>query len=149
PRPRPHGGPRHCLDAAAQRHPGLERGLLDHHPDLGPRRHADGLHLLLFFTAGPVPRQALSRLAPGHRAHPAHGLVQPETTRPRPDLRSGEMMSPNISVDTLPLVGRDQGWGLFGPNIRALAPPPTLPHQGGGAARWALLNAATPQPKDR
>jgi lysine 2,3-aminomutase len=41
----------------------------------------------------------------------------------------------DFSVDTLPLVGRDQGWGWVVPNIEALAPPPTLP-QGGGADLW-------------
>ena len=35
-----------------------------------------------------------------------------------------------LAVDTLPLVGRDQGWGWIGPNIGALAPPPTSPIMG-------------------
>ena len=51
------------------------------------------------------------------------------------------------AVDTLPPVGRDQGWGLFSPNIGALTPPPTLPHQGGGAARWAHQQPATSYPR--
>ena len=41
----------------------------------------------------------------------------------------------DLPVDTLPLAGRDQGWGAAGPNIGALAPPPSLPRQGGGTDR--------------
>ena len=58
---------------------------------------------------------------------------------------------PEALVGTLPLAGfdpcqrqdrsggailgeKDQGWGAFGPG--APAPPPNLPRQGGGAARW-------------
>jgi hypothetical protein len=54
-------------------------------------------------------------------------------------------MGLDVSVDTLPLAGRDQGWGVFGPTIAALAPHPTLPHQGGGAVRRAP-DAISPSP---
>ena len=43
----PDGGAGHRLDPAAQRHPGLERGLLDAQPDDLEGRAADRLHRLL------------------------------------------------------------------------------------------------------
>jgi hypothetical protein len=42
-------------------------------------------------AAGPVLRQAIGRLDHGHPADPGPGLVQPETTRPRPDVWRGEV----------------------------------------------------------
>ena len=47
-----HSGDR--LDAAAQHHPGLERGVLDAESDGGERRAADGVHRLLFQPGGAV-----------------------------------------------------------------------------------------------
>jgi hypothetical protein len=41
-----------------------------------------------------------------------------------------------VSVDTLPLAGRDQGRGTIGPDFPALAPPPNLPLIGGGTTLW-------------
>ena len=36
-----------------------------------------------------------------------------------------------VPVDTLPLAGRDQGWGMFSPDIRANHHPlPTSPVEG-------------------
>ncbi len=55
------------------------------------RRAADRLHRVVLEPAGPVLGQALGGLDARHRADPAHGLVQPEATRPRPDLRRGEI----------------------------------------------------------
>ena len=57
-----------------------------------------------------------------------------------------DVLSADRSVVTLPLVGRDQGWGWFGPNIGAFTPPPRRPHQGGGAARGlGPLSATAPE----
>ncbi len=46
--------------------------------------------LVLLVASGTVLCKTLGGLDAGHRADPHHGLVQPETTRPRPDLRRGE-----------------------------------------------------------
>ena len=41
------------------------------------------------------------------------------------------MMIARCAVDTLPLAGRDQGWGTTGPHIRACPHPfPTSPVEG-------------------
>jgi ABC-type multidrug transport system fused ATPase/permease subunit len=45
-------------------------------------------------AAGPVLGQAVGGLDHGHRADPDPRLVQPEATRPRPDLRRGEVREP-------------------------------------------------------
>ncbi len=45
-------------------------------------------------AAGPVLGQAFGGLGDGDRADPDHGLVQPEATRPRPDLRRREVRNP-------------------------------------------------------
>ena len=47
---------------------------------------------------GAVLRQAQRGLDHGHRADPHPRLVQPETTRPRPDLRRGEIRSARQAV---------------------------------------------------
>ncbi|WP_332693413.1 FAD-binding protein [Devosia sp.] len=57
-----------------------------------------------------------------------------EATRGR-NYAGDETEGTDLPVDTLPLAGRDQGWGAAGPNIGALAPPPGLPRQGGGTDR--------------
>jgi hypothetical protein len=76
----------------SERDPGLERGVLDAEPDGGERRAADRLHRQLFQPRGPVLRETQRGLDHGHRADPHPWLVQPETTRPRPDLRRGEIV---------------------------------------------------------
>jgi hypothetical protein len=85
------GGAGHCLDAAPQHHPGLERSLLDAQPHRFESGAADGVHRLLFQPGRPVLRQAFGRIDHGDRPDPDPRLVQPETTRPRPDLRRGEI----------------------------------------------------------
>ncbi len=47
---------------------------------------------------------------------------------------------PKQAVDALPLVGRDQGWGWFGPDIRAPAPLPTYPQQRGRSTERSVDN---------
>src|SRR5690606_13599452 len=49
---------------------------------------------------------------------------------------SSKLIAHGLSVDTLPLAGRDQGWGRIGHYIGALAPPPSLPRRGGGIDLW-------------
>ena len=83
--------PGHRLDLAAERHPRLERGVLDAQPDDVAGRAADGLHRVLFEPRGPVLGQALGCLDHGDRADPRPRLVQPATTRPRPDIRRREV----------------------------------------------------------
>ena len=49
-------------------------------------RTADSLHCLVLLTAGSVLGETVGRVDACDRADPDHGLVQPETTCPRPDL---------------------------------------------------------------
>ena len=65
----------------------LERGLLVAQPQLGQGRHAGHADRLVLQPRRPVLGQAVGRLADGHRAHRGVRLVQPEATRPGPDLR--------------------------------------------------------------
>ena len=72
---------------ASERHPGLERKLLTIQLTTTNARRCRPLSRRSA-PAGPVPK-ALGGLDAGHRTDPDPGLVQPETTRPRPDLRRG------------------------------------------------------------
>jgi|GEM_PF-3237174 len=89
--PDAHGDTGHRLDHVAERHPRVERGVLDAQPDGGECRPADGVHRQLFQPRRLVLRQAERRFDDGHRADPDPRLVQPETTRARPDLWRGEI----------------------------------------------------------
>ena len=93
-RPDADGHSRHRLDAAAERHPGLERGVLDPEPDL-----FQAAPLTKFIAGFSSPQglfyaQTLGSLGDGDPADHDPRLVQPETTRPRPDLRRGEIREP-------------------------------------------------------
>jgi len=50
------------------------------------------------------------------------------------------------AVDTSPFQGEDQGGGLSPTDPGAVAPPPNLPHQGGGADRGSPISSATSPP---
>ena len=88
------------LHAAPQHHPRLERGVLDdpaHHHERGAPH---GVHRLVLQPAGPVLGQAVGRLHAGHSADPGAGLVQPEATGARADLRRRQIVRGVISWAT-------------------------------------------------
>ena len=72
-------------------HPRMERSLLDTQPHRGQSGTAHGLHRELFQPRRPFLRQAQRGLPHGHRANPHPRLVQPETTRQRPDFRRSQV----------------------------------------------------------
>ena len=62
-----------------------------------------------------------------------HGATLYASQRDRFDIGCAnyDVQSRDCEVNTLPLAGRDQGWGAFGPDIRAkLHPLPTSPVEG-------------------
>ena len=69
------GRSRPRLDAAAQLHPGLERGVLDAEPLDAECGAAHRLHRLLFKSRGPVLGEAVGGLDARHRADPRARLV--------------------------------------------------------------------------
>ena len=82
---------RRCLDRAAVADPVLERGVLEPEPDVGGGRAADRVHCLVLQSRGVVLRQAVRGIDDGRCADPGVRLVQPASTRARPDLRRGEI----------------------------------------------------------
>jgi sorbitol/mannitol transport system permease protein len=105
--------PGHRLDLPAEHHPGLERGVLDHRPDHHQGGPPDGLHRQLFGTAGPVLRETLGGIGHGHPADPDPWLVQPEATRPRPDLWRGEVRTHGQDQLTSRSASRSARWTSF------------------------------------
>ena len=102
-------GPR--LDAAAQFHPGVERGVLDAEPFDAGRRAAHDLHRVLFEPRGPVLGQAVGRLDARHRADPRPRLVQPAAARPRPDLRRRQVAGEQSIMGQITLQGVRKSFG--------------------------------------
>src|SRR5690606_19636362 len=94
---------------AAQRHPRLERGVLDHQPGGQQGSAADRLHLVLLVAAGPVLGQALRRLDAGHRADPGARLAEPEAAGARPHLRRRQIGIGNMGSITLEHVNKSFG----------------------------------------
>ena len=78
-------GPR--LDAAAQFHPGVERGVLDAEPFDAGGGAAHGIHRILFEPRGPVLGQAVGRLDARHCPDHHPRMVHAAAARPRTDLR--------------------------------------------------------------
>jgi hypothetical protein len=109
-----------------------------------------------------VARHVRPDLEPAREAKPAPGSPRHCSPAGRPCGVMGRIVPQVLergisggrcSVDTLPLVGRNQGWGCFGPDIGVPTPPPILltsnrstgaicpsgrigAHQGGGAVPW-------------
>ena len=103
------GDSRHRLDTVAELHSGMERSVLDAEPDGRQRRAADGLYRQLFQPRRLVLCQTQRGLHHGHCADPHPWLVQPETTRPRPDLWRGEIRKLTHGTDQLKQVTKNFG----------------------------------------